>query len=91
MKATISLDASDLLKIARLVHDKAPNKNEPFSVDYESAGITLVIDLLVDYFDSEDGVFEVIDIGAFIKEDIRIVPVDLDIPHSIQNEIENVL
>lgn len=91
MKATISLEASDLLKIARLVHDKAPNKNEPFSVDYESGGITLVIDLLVDYFDSEDGVFEVIDIGAFVKEDIRIIPVELDIPYSIQNQIENVL
>ncbi len=91
MKATISLEASDLLKIARLVHDEAPNKNKPFSVDYESGGITLVIDLLVDYFDIEDGIFEVIDIGAFVKEDIRIIPVELEVPHEVKQQIENVL
>lgn len=84
MKATISLDAIDLLKIARLVHYTPHEKNESYYVRYENGGIEVVITLTED---SEFG-YCVDMVGAHIVNDTSV---DVELERGISTQIENVL
>lgn len=84
MRAQLILDPSDLLKIARLVHDTPHEKNEPYYVRYENGGIEVVITLTED---SEFG-YCVDMIGAHIINDQEI---DVELERGISTQIETVL
>ncbi len=81
MRATISLDGSDLLKIARLVHDTPHKSNEQYNVCYDSNGIRLAITVVEDY---EFGY-------CLINEQGYSNGVVYDLPTDIHTQIENVL
>lgn len=81
MKATISLDASDLLKIARLVHDTPHDKDNDYDISYKCGGIYLDVNI------TEDS-----DLGYCINN-VSGYSVDVAyyLPPDIYTQIENVL
>lgn len=90
MKATISLEASDLLKIARLVHDTPHDKNKSFSAYYSTFNGLLCLTITATE-DSEFG-YCVEEVEAYVEVSEQInVRVPIEVPNEIITQIENVL
>jgi phosphate uptake regulator len=84
MKTTVELSATDLLNIARLIHDKLHEKNKEYYVRYENGGIEVVISVV------EDSLFGycVERVGAHIVADSTI---EIDLKQGTDKEIKNAL
>lgn len=81
MKATISLDPSDLLKIARLVHDTPHELDKDYDISYVQNGIYLDVNVTQD---SSFG-YCVNDVSGYS------IKVAYYLPSDIKTQIENVL
>lgn len=91
MRAQLILNPSDLLKIARLVHDTPHDKNDEYVVSYYSDGLRLDIYVVEDSdygYCVQNVAAKAIAMGRNDGEDYFA---DIEVPYSIQNEIENVL
>jgi hypothetical protein len=60
MTITVNYELTDYLKIAALVHDKAPDTSANYEVEYEANGYTLILDIEheIEYREDRGGSYE---------------------------------